>query len=113
MTVIASKIKNKIKREEIYKLQKSEKRKEKISKRLFIKKSEKENPELKAQRLEANLPNTLENTREFDETIVQEDDEVFQEEETDEFSQYFNNNLPPKILVTTSRRPSAVKYPLN
>jgi len=46
---------------------------------------------------------TLENTREKDETIVQPDDtEVVEDEAMDEFSDYFQNKKPPKILITTS-----------
>lgn len=56
------------------------------------------------------MPNTLENTREFDETIVEEDAEVAADEATDEFSQYFQNGLTPKILITTSKGPSAVSF---
>lgn len=54
------------------------------------------------------MPNTLENTREFDETIVEEDEEVAADEATDEFAEYFQNGLTPKILITTSKGPSAV-----
>ena len=57
------------------------------------------------------MPNTLENTREFDETIVEEDAEVAADEETDEFAQYFKNGVAPKILITTSKGPSAVSAP--
>jgi ribosome production factor 1 len=56
-----------------------------------------------------NVPNTLENTREFDETIVEDDEEVAADEATDEFSQYFQSGVAPKILVTTSKGPSAVR----
>lgn len=55
------------------------------------------------------MPNTLENTREFDETIVEEDEEVAADEATDEFAEYFQNGLAPKILITTSKGPSAVR----
>ncbi len=56
-------------------------------------------------------PRTIENTREFDETIVKaEDDEVAQDEATDEFSAYFNDQRVPKILFTTSQKPTSVSY---
>jgi hypothetical protein len=55
------------------------------------------------------LPRTLESTREFDETIVNpEDEEVKEDEATDEFAEYFKGNVTPKIFVTTSINPSAV-----
>ena len=35
------------------------------------------------------------------------------DEETDEFAQYFKNGVAPKILITTSKGPSAVSaFPL-
>ena len=49
------------------------------------------------------LPQTLETLRVKDETtVVPEDDEVNQDEETDEFAPYFSRSISPKILVTTS-----------
>ncbi|KAJ3214075.1 Ribosome production factor 1 [Clydaea vesicula] len=106
----ASKIPNKIKREDVYNKIRSQKNKDKLLKRKQQKKEEELDPSLKEERLKNNLPNTLENTREFDETIVEDDEEVLKEEEIDDFSQYFNDSLQPKILVTTSRRPSARVY---
>jgi ribosome production factor 1 len=53
------------------------------------------------------IPRTLENTREVDETIVDlADEEVIQDEAEDEFSNYFDGKVTPKILITTSTRPS-------
>ncbi|KAI8826600.1 anticodon-binding protein [Fimicolochytrium jonesii] len=102
-------IKNKMKRSEVVSKLKSEKSRAKLKRRQRIQKEEADAPELKEQRLKDNAPKTLDNMREFDETVVGEDEEVFQEEETDEFAQYFGG-LPPKILVTTSKRPSANVY---
>ncbi|KAJ3416937.1 Ribosome production factor 1 [Chytridiales sp. JEL 0842] len=108
--IVPSEIKNKVKREEVFNKQKAAKRQLKLKKRLKQKKEEEENPELKEERLKNNVPNTLENTREVDETIVDpEDEEVLKSEDIDEFSPYFNG-LPPKILVTTSRRATANTY---
>ncbi|KAJ3300284.1 Ribosome production factor 1 [Borealophlyctis nickersoniae] len=104
-----SDIKNKFKREEVFHKRKAEKAKEKLKRRQKLKKAEKDNPELKEERLKNNQPKTLETLREFDETVVGEDVEVFADEETDEFAEYFKG-LPPKILVTTSRRASAKVY---
>ncbi|KAJ3090984.1 Ribosome production factor 1 [Quaeritorhiza haematococci] len=109
MTVNPNDIKNKEKRLEVYHRLKALKAKAKLKRRLKTKKIEEENPELKEERLKENVPKTLENTREFDETVVEDDEEVMHDEETDEFAQYFQG-LPPKILVTTSRRPSAAVY---
>jgi len=53
------------------------------------------------------VPRTLENTREVDETIVQPDDlEVVADEAEDEFQPYFSGKETPKILITTRPRPS-------
>ncbi|KAE9414868.1 hypothetical protein Angca_008422, partial [Angiostrongylus cantonensis] len=48
-------------------------------------------------------PKTIESTREYDVTMVQEDDEeVKHDEDNDEFAQYFNRESSPKILITMS-----------
>jgi len=53
---------------------------------------------------------TLENTREFDETIVKPDDEeVLQDEATDEFASFFNGEAP-KLAITTCKSPSRVTH---
>lgn len=100
-------IKNKIKREDVHHRVKVEKAKAKRVRRQQLKKEEEEDPEKKEERLKKNVPKTLENTREFDETIVQEDNEVAEDEATDEFAKYFGGQAP-KILITTSKCPSAV-----
>ncbi|KAI8586389.1 Ribosome production factor 1 [Geranomyces variabilis] len=102
-------IKNKQKRSEVVNRLKAEKARAKLKRRQQIAKDEQENPALKEERLKDNQPKTLESMREFDETVVGEDEEVFAEEDTDEFAQYFNGQ-PPKIMVTTSKRPSANVY---
>ncbi len=85
------------------------KNKAKLARRLKIKAEEAEDPSKKEERLATNIPKTIENMREFDETIVNNDDEVFAEQESDEFAAYFQG-LPPKMLVSTSKRPSAVSF---
>ncbi|KAI8929255.1 anticodon-binding protein [Entophlyctis helioformis] len=105
-----SAIKNKHKREEVYHRLKAEKAQAKLKRRMKNKKDEAEDPELKKQRLATNVPQTLETLREADDTLVGDDDEVFADEETDELSSYFVQGLQPKILVTTSKRPSASVY---
>lgn len=50
---------------------------------------------------------TLDNTRTPDVTMVREaDEEVFEDEEVDEFASYFAREVTPKVLVTTSEKPS-------
>jgi ribosome production factor 1 len=52
---------------------------------------------------------TLDNTRTPDVTIVREaDEEVFEDEEVDEFAAYFAKEVTPKVLLTTSEKPSDV-----
>ncbi|KAL1918580.1 uncharacterized protein VTP21DRAFT_2602 [Calcarisporiella thermophila] len=103
-------IKNKMKREEVYQRLKAEKAREKREMRKQRKKEEEQDPSLLEERLKNNVPKTLENTREFDETVVEEaDEEVAEDEATDEFAQYFNG-AAPKILITTSKNVSAGCY---
>ncbi|KAF0492545.1 Brix-domain-containing protein [Gigaspora margarita] len=110
-TIVSSQIKNKIKREEFHVQRKQEKNRLKKEIRLKRRKEEAQNPEKKAERLSKNIPKTLENTREFDETIVDPNDsEVREDIESDEFSAYFREGIAPKILITTSKRPSKAGY---
>ncbi|KAJ1850274.1 Ribosome production factor 1, partial [Coemansia sp. RSA 2703] len=100
--ILPSEVKNKAKREEIYGKIKKAKSKANLQRRKDRKKEEAANPELREARLRENIPATQENTREFDEAVVQEaDEEVVQEEEEDEFAQYFNGQAP-KVLITTT-----------
>ncbi|RHZ63316.1 hypothetical protein Glove_330g29 [Diversispora epigaea] len=109
--VVPSQIKNKIKREEIHAKQKQLKSRKKIEERLRRQKEEAEDPEKKKERLAKNIPRTLENVREFDETIVDAEDlEVLEDEASDEFSKYFQEGVSPKMLITTNKRPSKVGY---
>jgi len=49
------------------------------------------------------IPKTLENTREFDETTVDiNDNEIKEDEATDEFAEYFKGNQNPKVFITTN-----------
>ncbi|CAB4433068.1 unnamed protein product [Rhizophagus irregularis] len=109
-SILPSQIKNKIKREEVHARQRQEKNRRKLELRLQRRKEEAEDPSKKEERLAKNVPKTLENTREFDETIVDaEDTEVFEDEASDEFSSYFKG-ISPKMLITTSKRPSKFAY---
>uniref|UniRef100_A0A915C4R4 Brix domain-containing protein n=1 Tax=Parascaris univalens TaxID=6257 RepID=A0A915C4R4_PARUN len=48
-------------------------------------------------------PRTIENTREYDLTMVEADDEeILHDEANDEMSSYFNREVKPKVLITTS-----------
>ncbi|KAH8549460.1 anticodon-binding protein [Umbelopsis sp. PMI_123] len=102
-------IKNKAKREDIYHKQKAEKAKAKRERRLQLKKEEEKNPELKEARLKNNVPKTIDNTREKEDTFVEDDEEVAEEEAADEFAQYFSGQAP-KILITTSKRATPACY---
>ena len=70
------------------------------------------------------MPRTLENTREWDETLLiqpsvsdatlpasspEDQDEVLHAEKYDAFAQYFDGRVP-KIIITTSKRPSTTTY---
>lgn len=95
-------IRNKMKRHEIYKEQLLQKRKDR---KVGREKRKREREELGENAPKTKDPRTIENTREFDETIVDPDDEeVIRDQETDELSSYFDGR-PPKIIVTTSNKP--------
>jgi hypothetical protein len=44
--------------------------------------------------------------------LIEDIHQVFEEEETDEFADYFANGKPPKVLVTTSKYASGVRLSL-
>ncbi|GMR33847.1 hypothetical protein PMAYCL1PPCAC_04042, partial [Pristionchus mayeri] len=49
------------------------------------------------------IPRTIENTREYDETMVnEEDEEVEHDEANDEFAAYYRKDVAPKVLITMS-----------
>lgn len=94
---------NKIKRQEVYNRVKKQKNAIKKAKREQRKKDMKD-PEKKD--LPKNVPKTLDNMREEDETIlVSEDEEVRRDEEEDEFRKYFDGETP-KTIITTNNHPS-------
>ncbi|SCU98480.1 LAFA_0G18206g1_1 [Lachancea sp. 'fantastica'] len=91
-------IRNKLKRQELFADLKDQKNKERHGMRRTRAKEERENPELKAKRLEENVTNTIDSLRVYDETINQ----PTEGEETD-FARFFNSGTePPKILLTTN-----------
>ncbi|ORZ39200.1 anticodon-binding protein [Catenaria anguillulae PL171] len=102
-----SEIKNKEKRQQVYAKLRAERTRTKLEEKKRRKKLEDANPELKDQRLKANIPRTIENTKEYQEAIVDNDDEVFADEDSDEFADFFSGARgAPKICVTTNMRPS-------
>ncbi|ORX61877.1 Brix-domain-containing protein [Hesseltinella vesiculosa] len=108
--VLPSDIKNKQKRENLYHKLKAEKAKKKLERRKQLAKDEAKNPELKEKRLRENVPRTLENTREHDDTMVDaEDEEVAEDIASDELASYFSGKTP-KIVVTTSKKCTKVTY---
>ncbi|CAI4051776.1 hypothetical protein SUVZ_15G2450 [Saccharomyces uvarum] len=92
-------ITNKLKRQEIFADIKHEKNKERHTMRRKRAKDERENPELREQRLKDNVTKTIENTRAYDETINKE-----VEGDEEDLMRYFNGNSnePPKIFLTTN-----------
>ncbi|CAI1726087.1 hypothetical protein SEUBUCD646_0O02570 [Saccharomyces eubayanus] len=92
-------ITNKLKRQEIFADIKHEKNKERHTMRRKRAKDERENPELREQRLKDNVTKTIENTRVYDETISKE-----VEGDEEDLMKYFNGNSnePPKIFLTTN-----------
>ncbi|VDM73129.1 unnamed protein product [Strongylus vulgaris] len=49
------------------------------------------------------VPKTIESTREYDVTMVQDNDEEIEHDEAhDEFAAYFNRETTPKVLITMS-----------
>eukprot|EP01035_Chromulina_nebulosa_P027184 gene27184-35704_t len=104
-----SKIRNKIKRTEIYSKYKSEKKQQKKKLRQD---RLKEVEELGESAPPKQVPRTIENTRIHDETTVKADDvEVFEEEKCDEFSKYFSNEVKPKIMISTRPKCSRKLFP--
>ncbi|KAI3658345.1 hypothetical protein MP638_007319 [Amoeboaphelidium occidentale] len=109
--VNASDIKNKIKRGQI--LAKQMELKSKIKQKIRFKRRqlEQENPELKEERQKTNIPKTLENMREEDDTVPEaEDPELAADEESDELAEYFVKGKEPKVLVTTNKHAKKVGY---
>jgi len=99
-------IKNKLKRSEMYGKYLLEKK--------HLQKQRRVQRDKKAEELGVDVetlkqtPKTLDNTREAEATMVQvEDIEVMGDEGTDEFVDYFEDTVRPKILLTTRPRPSA------
>jgi len=103
--ILPSQIGNKMKRIEVYQRLKAIKKKEKKTLR---EKKKKEAQALGDKAPPKQIPRTLENTREPDDTtVLPEDVEVEQDKATDEFANYFSSNKAPLILITTCVKPSS------
>ncbi|SCU82111.1 LANO_0B05138g1_1 [Lachancea nothofagi CBS 11611] len=91
-------VRNKMKRQQLFADIKDQKNKERHNMRKSRAKEEREAPEMKDKRLKENVTNTIDSLRVYDETIEQG-----AEGEESDFSQFFNNGSePPKILLTTN-----------
>lgn len=96
-----SEIKNKQRRLEKYKELRKEKQKLKRKRRNQIRKAIES-----GQNVVRQVPRTLENTREPDVTMVNpEDPEILLDQNNDEFSSFFNKEVPAKVLITCSENP--------
>ncbi|OLL26929.1 Brix domain-containing protein [Neolecta irregularis DAH-3] len=101
-------IANKIRRENFYALQKRAKQQDRLARRAEQRRVEKNDPAAKERRLAANVPATIESKREYDETMVKVDADILAlEDATDEFASCLNGSITPKMLITTSKDPSA------
>ncbi|CAD6340398.1 unnamed protein product [Miscanthus lutarioriparius] len=91
--ILPSQIKNKDKRREVHAKLKREK---KAQKRALARE--------RGQPPERQVPRTIENTREPDETVCRPDDqELFAGNDADEFNAVLKQHITPKILITTCR----------
>ncbi|XP_074279587.1 uncharacterized protein LOC141604921 [Silene latifolia] len=102
--ILPSMIKNKQKRSEIHSKLKQQKKVDKRKKVKARDAAEKRAVELGEEPPARQVPRTIENTREADETVCKPDDEeLFAEIETDEFSTVLKGERTPKVLITTCR----------
>lgn len=97
------KIKNKIRRQELYSKKKHEKNKQRHAERAERAREEALDPSLKEKRLAESVPDTIESKRVFDETIGTE------VEGEDDFDSYFDGR-EPKILLTTNPNARKAAY---
>ncbi|ODV93227.1 hypothetical protein PACTADRAFT_51846 [Pachysolen tannophilus NRRL Y-2460] len=97
-------IKNKLQRQKIFAKLKHQKNKQRHKERQARAKEERENPELRDERLLKNVTQTIETKRVFDETINHEI------EGGDDFSSYFETTKDPKVLITTNANAKKPAY---
>jgi ribosome production factor 1 len=116
-----SRIRNKLKRSEMYgkylqerNAKKKEERKKRERTALALGENEDDNQETTTNNHNNNnnnniksIPKTLDNTREWEATMVSaDDDEVEADHQDDEFQDYFQDTIRPKLLLTTRPKPS-------
>ncbi|KAL6563709.1 hypothetical protein OROGR_002668 [Orobanche gracilis] len=103
-TLLPSVIKNKEKRSAVHAKLKQQKKLAKRKKVKDLEVAEKRALELGEEPPARKTPRTIENTREVDETVCKpDDDELFTGNDADEFSSVLNQDVVPKVLITTSR----------
>ena len=103
-------IANKIKRSEVYHKQLHEKKVEASAARRARQRAA---TEAGASAPPKQVPRTLDNTREADDTVVAVgDEEVLRDEQEDEFQPYISGDRAPKLMITTKMRPSSRIYEL-
>ena len=104
-------IKNKIARSELYGKLKHHKALERKKKRVARQKEEERALAAGETPRPRQVPKTIENQRVRDETFVEAgDDEVAEEDAEDEFASYFSQSTSPKVIITTSRKPSGEMF---
>ncbi|XP_041000716.1 ribosome production factor 1 isoform X1 [Juglans microcarpa x Juglans regia] len=102
--ILPSMIKNKEKRSEVHAKLKHQKKLDKRKKIKARDAAEKRALELGEEPPPKSVPRTIENTREFDETVCKPDDEeLFAGNDADEFSGILKREHIPKVLITTCR----------
>ncbi|XP_030952796.1 uncharacterized protein LOC126714016 [Quercus robur] len=102
--ILPSTIKNKEKRSEVHAKLKHQKKLEKRKKAKARDAAEKRALELGEEPPPKMVPRTIENTREFDETVCKPDDEeLFAGNDADEFGAILKRDRTPKVLITTCR----------
>ncbi|KAL6963548.1 hypothetical protein U1Q18_034559 [Sarracenia purpurea var. burkii] len=102
--LLPSMIKNKEKRSAVHAKLKHQKKQEKLKRAKARDDAEKRALELGEEPPPKKIPRTIENSREFDETICKPDDEeLFAGNDVDEFSSILKRECTPKILITTCR----------
>lgn len=107
--LLPSMIKNKEKRSEVHAKLKHQKKVEKKKKAKAREAAEKKAMELGEDPPPKPIPRTIENTREYDETVCKPDDEeLFAGNDADEFSGVLKQECIAKVLITTSRFHSTV-----
>ncbi|KAJ1555895.1 Ribosome production factor 1 [Cladochytrium tenue] len=104
-----SEIRNKARRQELFRLQAAARSRARLQRRLATRRAEQADPRLREERLAANVPRTQDATRELDVTVVDPDAdpeaaaEALRDEDEDDFAEYFVAGVTPRVLVTSSR----------